>query len=372
MATHDLEDRAQALLRAVAPEGARAVVCFSSARHFLTESDPVWWLTRHRPLGTCAATVDPDGSVELIVRPASDVARARERVPGARVRAGGFEALEEWSVAQGLVGREVALWGGHKLVGRSSDALGTLLGGLHLADEQCEQVSRRRAPAEVAILEAASRVAEEGMAALTSAVRPGVAEFQVAAAVRHRLRELGAGDTFLLLSSSRHNLALHPPTERLLAEGDVVLIELSPSTGGMFTQLCRTAVVGAPPVHLVEDYAVLTESLVAGTAACRPGAGVADVVAAMDAVLADAGYGAYCKPPHMRARGHGLGLASSMPGDLTRDSERTLAEGDVFVLHPNQYLPGSGYLLCGEPLVVGADGGRPLTGGFADLAVVAA
>lgn len=371
-ASQTLGDRAGALLAAVAPTGAHALVCYSSARHFLTESDPVWWLTRLRPLGPCAAAIDPEGGVELFVSPPSDVARARERVPGASVRAGGIETLEEWSVRHGLTGREVALWGGHKLVGRTSDALGALLGGFHLADELCEDVSRCRAPHEVATLESASRLAEEGMAALLTAARPGAAEFEVAAAVRRRLRDLGAGDSFLLLSSSRHNLALHPPTERLLAGGDVVLLELSPSTDGMFTQLCRTVAVGTPPQRLVDDYAVLTESLVAGAAACRPGTAVAEVVTTMDAVLADAGYEAYCRPPHMRARGHGLGLASSRPGDVTRDSERLLVEGDVFVLHPNQYLPGSGYLLCGEPLVVTDDGGRSLTGGFADLWTVPA
>ena len=31
----------------------------------------------------------------------------------------------------------------------------------------------------------------------------------------------------------------------------------------------------------------------------------------------------------------------------------------VFVMHPNQYIPESGYLMCGEPVVVTRRGARP-------------
>jgi Xaa-Pro dipeptidase len=364
-----ISTRARALLDAVAPLSARAVVCYSSGRHFLTEADPVWWLTRHRPLGETVAAIGPDGAVDLFVAPDFDVARAKERARGARVRAGGVGELGRWQRALGAA-VAVAVWGRHKLVGRSADALAAALGGVVDADAVCEGVSRRRSSDDVHVLEQACRIADEGHRAMLDAARPGMAEFEVASEVLARMRDVGAGDTFLLLSSSRHNLALHPPTERRLAEGDVLLAELSPSVDGMYTQLCRTAVVGAASAQLRADYAILAESLAAGAGACLPGATCAEAVAAMDAVIADAGYGEYCRPPHMRARGHGLGLASSMPGDVTRDNERRLVEGDVFVLHPNQYLPVSGYLLCGEPVLVTAEGGRPLTGTFAPLSEV--
>lgn len=364
-----LHDRARALWNAALAEapGARALVCYSSGRHFLTEADPVWWLTRLRPLGPAAAAVDDEGEVTLFVEPPQDLARAVEQVPCAEVRPGGSSELSEWARRHGARGG-VALWGGHKLVARSAAALAGALGTPTVVDEACESVSRRRDPADLARLVHATRLAHDAEAAFRAAARPGVAEFEVAAAVRAQLRRSGAGDVFLLVSSSQHNLALHPPTDRVLAEGDLVLLELSPSVDGMFTQSCRTAVVGPAAGRLRDDYELLTASLVAGAAACCAGAAVADVVAVMDRVIGDGGYEEFCRPPHMRARGHGLGLASSLPGDLTRDSERRLVEGDVFVLHPNQYLPSSGYLLCGETLVVTAEGGRPLSGGFAPLA----
>jgi len=44
----------------------------------------------------------------------------------------------------------------------------------------------------------------------------------------------------------------------------------------------------------------------------------------------------------------------------------------IFMIHPNQYLPETGYLLCGEPVLLTAAGAEPLTTQKAALATVAA
>jgi hypothetical protein len=41
------------------------------------------------------------------------------------------------------------------------------------------------------------------------------------------------------------------------------------------------------------------------------------------------------------------------------------------MIHPNQYLPETGYLLCGEPVVMTTKGAESLTKQKASLAVVA-
>jgi hypothetical protein len=33
----------------------------------------------------------------------------------------------------------------------------------------------------------------------------------------------------------------------------------------------------------------------------------------------------------------------------------------LFMIHPNQYLPETGYLLCGQPVVITASGAEVLT-----------
>jgi hypothetical protein len=73
------------------------------------------------------------------------------------------------------------------------------------------------------------------------------------------------------------------------------------------------------------------------------------------------GYGEYCHPPHIRRRGHGLGFGSIRPGDVSLDNDTVLTDGMVFMIHPNQHLPETGYLLCGEPVLLTARGAEPLT-----------
>jgi Xaa-Pro aminopeptidase len=74
----------------------------------------------------------------------------------------------------------------------------------------------------------------------------------------------------------------------------------------------------------------------------------------------------------MRVRGHGLGITSDLPGDLTVESEGLLEEGMMFVMHPNQYLPETGYLMCGEPVVITPQGAKALSSREAELDSVAA
>jgi len=73
-------------------------------------------------------------------------------------------------------------------------------------------------------------------------------------------------------------------------------------------------------------------------------------------VISDAGYGEYCYPPHMRARGHGFGAGSIAPGGVIDDDTTALLEkNQVVVIHPNQYLPETGYLACGETYLITED-----------------
>jgi Xaa-Pro aminopeptidase len=73
----------------------------------------------------------------------------------------------------------------------------------------------------------------------------------------------------------------------------------------------------------------------------------------------------------MRVRGHGLGITSDRPGDIVERNERVLESGMVFVMHPNQYIPESGYLMCGETVVVSENGARALSARPAQLDVIA-
>jgi Xaa-Pro aminopeptidase len=195
-----------------------------------------------------------------------------------------------------------------------------------------------------------------------------MSEDEIAVELRLHSRSLGAEDNFLLLCAGPHNRAVAPSCGRRIAPGDIILAEITPSYRGQLAQICRTVVVGAASELLRQKYALVVEAMNAGIAAARPGARMRDVCAAINTVLEAQGYAEYCYPPHIRRRGHGLGFASMRPGDVAPDNDTVLEPGMVFMIHPNQYLPETGYLLCGEPVLMGETQAEPLTRRQAALA----
>lgn len=60
-------------------------------------------------------------------------------------------------------------------------------------------------------------------------------------------------------------------------------------------------------------------------------------------------------------RGHGLGFWSMPFAEMIDENETVIEAGMDFVVHPNQYLPETGYLMLGDTVWVEKDGPRRLT-----------
>ena len=161
-----------------------------------------------------------------------------------------------------------------------------------------------------------------------------------------------------------------PSSERVIEAGDLLLCELSPSVKGQFTQICRTVSIGAPQHAIREKYPLLVAAMKEGIARVGPGVRLGDVCAAIDDFLSQAGYAEFSRPPFIRRRGHGLGCGSTAPGDVSVDNDTILEPGMLFMVHPNQFLPETGYMMCGEPVLVRDNGCEVLTRDIAALASV--
>jgi Xaa-Pro aminopeptidase len=328
------------------------------------EPHAVFVLSGVRPIGESAVVVDRAGTSTLIVTPAWDAERAAALSRTATTIGTDdlARALADALTAHRIDPRKTITVGlstlGVGLVKRIEAALG---GKVHANDTYARELARIRAPRELAAARKATWIAERGYEHFLSFARPGRREFEVAAELHCFMKGLGAEDNFLLLSASQHNLAVRAAGSRILDVGDIILSEITPCYQGQFAQICRTAVIGDPSPLLHERFALLQQAMRCGQAAAVPGASVGAVTQSMDDCLAAAGYGDYCRPPYMRVRGHGLGITSDAPGDLTIDSDARLEDGMVFVMHPNQYLPETGYLMCGEPVVITAVGAEALS-----------
>ena len=348
------------------------LIAVHDGAHFIEKPNPVTVLTGFKSIGPAAILFFSDGSSTLIVTPAWDADRAAETCPRTRVL--GADDLMATLLAIINFPRdtlaEIGVAGLGALPSGMAAPISAMLPGVRAADRMLFDAARTKTAEEIGLAREAVRVAELGYRHLLEIARPGMSEDALALALKDHMKELGAEDNFLLLTASPHNRAVQPSTGRKLSQGDIILAEITPSIGGQLTQICRTATVGEPAEVLCRKYALVVEAMNAGIAAARPAVAMAEVCRAINQVLEAEGYGEYCHPPHIRRRGHGLGFASIRPGDVSLDNTTVLEPDMLFMIHPNQYLPETGYLLCGEPVLITPSGAEVLTREQSALGVI--
>lgn len=364
-------DRLKDIRRRLEASGFEVLVAVHDGAHFIEKPDPVMVLTGFKALGPVAAVMDRDCAVSLVVTPDWDAERAGESCPDVRVVAA-VDVIDGLSVVLGAAGPRVdaGVAGLPAVPHRLAHRLRALLPSAQAADQIIAAATLCKTSEEIAHVREATRIAELGYQRLLEIARPGMTEDALAAELRWHSKTLGADDNFALMCAGPHNKAVAPSNGRPMRKGDIIVCELTPSYGGQLAQICRTIVLGEASPLLREKYDLVVTAMNAGFAAARPGAVMADVCRAINAVLEAEGYAEFCHPPHIRRRGHGLGFASTQPGDLALDNETALAPDMVFMIHPNQYLPETGYLLCGEPALLTSDGAQPLTAKQAALAEI--
>lgn len=346
------------------------VIALHDGAHFIEKPDPVMVLTGFKALGPVAAVLDRAGAASLVVTPSWDAERASETcantkiVPADDVIAGLAKAIGSPGAAIGVAGLAATPYGTAR---RFLDVMPQA----QPADAIVFKPAQRKTATELAHAREATRIAELGYRHLLDIARPGISEDELAMELRWHSKSLGAEDNFVLLCAAPHNRAVAPSNGRRMQAGDIIVCEITPSYRGQLAQICRTIVLGEAPPLLRRKYELVMTSMSAGFNAAKPGATMADICRAMNAVLEAEGYAEFCHPPHIRRRGHGLGFGSIGPGDVALDNATVLEPDMLFMIHPNQYLPETGYLLCGEPAVVTAHGAQALTRQQAALAEIA-
>jgi D-alanyl-D-alanine dipeptidase len=109
------------------------------------------------------------------------------------------------------------------------------------------------------------------------------------------------------------------------------------------------------------------ESQAAGITAMRAGAATAqDADRAARAVIEQAGMGATFR----HRLGHGIGLDVHEPPFLTEGDQSVLQEGMLFTVEPSVLVPFAGSARVEDVVLVGEDGGVPLTSGYQELVVI--
>jgi Xaa-Pro aminopeptidase len=343
-------------LKLLNAKGLNGLIVYSNGAANILRPNYLHYFSGCKPLGSRnAAVISPSGDVALLVTPASDTTRASSRSWIKEVRGSSTSAFvnDLTSIMRRFhMTGPIGLTGTGEMTTEVYNGI-TQVANLVPADDIIPEMAREKTGTEIENARKAGRVADAGYAAFIKYARPGISEYELLAEMEFAMRSTGADDNFNLLSSGNHNLAMHSATDRRLVEGDIVIAEISPVVDGQVLQICRTIVLGKASRLLVEKYAMLVDALQESLKVIKPGEPASSMAITMNRVISKAGYAKYCAPPYMRARGHGMGVGSIAPGGVIDDeTDAKFEKGQVVVVHPNQYLPETGYLACGETVLV--------------------
>jgi Xaa-Pro aminopeptidase len=189
---------------------------------------------------------------------------------------------------------------------------------------------------ELELLQRSSDVGDAAMLAVFETLAPGISESAAADAAARTFSSLGSRPDFTMVGSGPHGAFPHHDSgERLLQEGDAIVIDLCGQLENYFSDITRMAFIGQPSQEYLEVHAIVEAAVQAGIAAAGPGTVCEEVDAATRRVIADAGYGEY----FVHRAGHGLGVSMHEPPWIMRGSSVELRPGTVHSVEPGIYLP---------------------------------
>ncbi|MFJ8824074.1 aminopeptidase P family protein [Streptomyces sp. NPDC102467] len=158
----------------------------------------------------------------------------------------------------------------------------------------------------------------------------------------------------------------HAPGDRVVQDGDMVVLDFGGLKHGYGSDTSRTVHVGEPTDEERRVHDIVREAQTAACDAVRPGIACQDVDRVARKVITDAGYGEY----FIHRTGHGIGVSTHEPPYMVEGEEQPLVPGMCFSVEPGIYLPGRFGVRIEDIVTVTEDGGKRLNSTARDLAIV--
>ena len=190
----------------------------------------------------------------------------------------------------------------------------------------------RKSPAELELFRFSSRIATEAMRAMLAVVEPGVRELEVAAEGDRVCKRMGAyafGFDTIVCAAERIDTIIGRATNRVIEQGELVMIGLAPRYEGYTSALGRTVVAGGASAEQAEflEHGIQAHELAVETLAA--GAPAREVDLAARRHLDSVGLGQY----HAYGTGHGIGLSECLERETaTRLSDYEIPSGITMML----------------------------------------
>ena len=222
-----------------------------------------------------------------------------------------------------------------------------------------EELRLEKDAVELARIERAVLLNEAVFQEIYPTLRPGQTEKEVAQAIENAMRIKGAErPSFETIVASGPNAALPhaTPSDRPLATGETIVIDMGLVLDGYCSDMTRTVVLGAPDAKTVALFRLVRKAQLAGLNSLRAGISGMAVDRIARSVIERAGLG----ERFGHGLGHGVGLNVHEGPSLNYRNRKPLAAGMVVTVEPGVYIPDWGGIRLENMAVVEEEGCRVL------------
>ena len=351
-----MTDRSLDALVAISPEN------FAYAAGFVVPSQPLMrW--RHAMM---VIPVEGDSAVVVVDMEESTV---RGHIPRGEIRAWGeftddpMSTLAQLLIDRGLAGGRIGIEMDYLPAGDFNRLVDYLpRARFEAAERVLAKLRMKKQPRELDLLRRLSRISDRAILEAYRAVKAGMTEMDLAAAVTQGVYAQGAEHFKLLIvaTGDRSQLPNVGPSERVLQSGDVCRVEVFSIIGGYHAGVCRTAVVRKAPPHAERIWSNLMACKHLLLDSIRPGASTRRVYEAYLAKLSE------LELPPIAFVGHGIGVHLHEDPYLGPHSDTLLEPGMVLGIEPLTYRTGHGYGMQNKDMVAVTEDGCELLSDVSD------
>ena len=204
-----------------------------------------------------------------------------------------------------------------------------------------ESLRAVKEPEEIELITKAVEITDSALEYIEGIIHAGMSERELAWEIEKFLREKGSQPLpFDIIVASGPNAALPhaKPSERIIQNGEPVIIDIGARLNGYTSDMTRTFCLGDSDDTFKKVYDTVLGAQLTALAIIKEGMSGSEADSLGRTVIEEAGY----KEAFGHGLGHGIGLATHEMPRLGTNSTDKLASGMVFTVEPGICLPGWG------------------------------
>jgi Xaa-Pro aminopeptidase len=206
-------------------------------------------------------------------------------------------------------------------------------------------------PGEIEFIRKSAAITDAAFERVEGSMKAGMTEKQVAWELEKSLRENGSQSLpfdIIVASGPRAALPHAKPSDRVINEGEPVLIDMGARYAGYASDLSRTICIGSPDETFRKVYRTVLDAQTAAVSIIKAGITGHQADSISREIIEKAGYG----EAFGHSLGHGVGMAAHELPRLGPGSKEILTEGMVFTVEPGVYLSGWGGIRIEDTVVM--------------------